>query len=56
MSLEDLAKPENVAAIKEEYEARKQREAQRFAKNQRLCDMWDDEEEGQNSACLLCHI
>ena len=57
MSLEELAKPENVAAIKEEYEARKQREAQRFAKNQRLCDMWDDdEEEGQNSACLLCHI
>ena len=56
MSLEELSKPENVAAIKEEYEARMQREAQRFAKNQRLCDMWDDEEEGQNSACLLCHI
>lgn len=57
MSLKNLREhPEKIAAIKAEYEARMQREAQRFAKNQRLCDMWDDEEEGQNSACLLCHI
>lgn len=55
-SLEELRMPERVAAIKAEYERRMQREAQRFASNQRLCDMWDDEEEGQNLACLVCHI
>lgn len=55
-SLEDLRMPERVAAIKAEYERRMQREAQRFVSNQRLCDMWDDEEEGQNLACLVCHI
>lgn len=55
-SLEELRMPERVAAIKAEYERRMQREAQRFVSNQRLCDMWDDEEEGQNLACLVCHI
>lgn len=55
-SLEELRMPERVAAIKAEYERRMQRETQRFVSNQRLCDMWDDEEEGQNLACLVCHI
>lgn len=57
MSLEELRQPERVAAIKKEYESRKLREAQRFVGNQRLCDIWnDDEETGQDLACLMCHI
>lgn len=55
-SLEELRKPERVAAIKEEYERRMRREARKFVSNQRLCDMWDDDEEGQDLACLVCHI
>lgn len=55
-SLEELRKPERVAAIKEEYERRMRREAHKFVSNQRLCDMWDDDEEGQDLACLVCHI
>lgn len=55
-SLEELRKPERVAAIKEEYERRMRREVRKFVSNQRLCDMWDDDEEGQDLACLVCHI
>ncbi len=55
-SLEELRQPERVAAIKEEYERRMRREAHKFASNQRLCDMWNDDEEGQDLACLVCHI
>lgn len=55
-SLAELRRPERVAAIKQEYEERMRREAQRFVGNQRLCGMWDGEEEGQDLACLICHI
>ena len=55
-SLEELSKPERVAAIKKDYALRMQRDARKFAGNQRLCDMWDAEEEGQDLACLVCHI
>ncbi len=55
-SLEELCRPERVAAIKKEYEKRMRREAQKFASNQRLCDMWDGDAEGQELACLVCHI
>lgn len=57
MCLEELYKnPQKRKLIKQEHEIRKQREEQRFVKNQRLCDMWNDEEEGQDLPCLLCHI
>lgn len=56
MSLAELRQPERIAAIKKEYDARMQREAQRFVSNQRLCDMWNEEEEGQDIACLMCQI
>lgn len=55
-SLAELRVPERVAAIKKEYERRMQREAHKFVSNQRLCDMWNDDEEGQDLACLVCHI
>jgi hypothetical protein len=55
-SLAELRQPERIAAIKKEYEERMQRNAQKFIGNQRLCDMWDTEEEGQDLACLICHI
>ncbi len=55
-SLEELRQPARIAAIKKEYAARMAREAKRFAGNQRLCDMWNVEEEGQDVACLVCHI
>ena len=55
-SLEELSKPERVAAIKKDYALRMQRDARKFTGNQRLCDMWDAEEEGQDLACLVCHI
>ena len=56
MSLAELRQPERVAAIKQEYEARMRRESQRFVSNQRLSDMWDEDVEGQDVACLVCHI
>ena len=55
-SLAELRQPERIAAIKKEYEERMQRNAQKFIGNQRLCDMWDTEDEGQDLACLICHI
>ena len=56
MSLAELRQPERVAAIKQEYEARMRRESQKFVSNQRLGDMWDEDVEGQDVACLVCHI
>ena len=56
MSLAELRQPERVAAIKQEYEVRRRRESQRFVSNQRLSDMWDEDVEGQDVACLVCHI
>ena len=54
-SLAELCRPERVARIKQEYEARCLREAKKFASNQRLCDLWDNEDD-QELACLICSI
>lgn len=60
MSLEELRScPEKIATIKKEYEERMQRDARKFEGNQRLRDMWgkgDEDEDGQDLACLVCHI
>lgn len=57
-SLEELARPERVAQIKEEYAKRMQKKSRQFAGNQKLKDMWadtdtDDEDE---IACTICHL
>lgn len=55
-SLAELCRSERVARIKQEYEARCLREAKKFASNQRLCDLWDNEDDGQDLSCLICSI
>jgi 3'-phosphoadenosine 5'-phosphosulfate sulfotransferase (PAPS reductase)/FAD synthetase len=57
-SLDELALPERVKQIKENYEIRKLREAKAFKGNQKLKDLWacdgfNDEDE---IACNICHL
>ena len=54
-SLDELARPERIAQIKEDYEKRKFREANAFKGNQTLKDIWagDDEE---YISCNICHL
>lgn len=53
-SLDELARPERVAQIKEEYEKRKLRVASAFKGNQKLKDIWVGDDEGLS--CNICHL
>ena len=56
-SLAQMCTPERSAQIKKEYAKRQQRESQKFKSNQRLADMWgQDEDDGIDLACSVCHI
>lgn len=55
-SLDELAHPERVAQIKEEYEKRKLREAAAFKGNQKLKDIWEDDDDGEDLSCNICHL
>ncbi|MCC5851090.1 MAG: phosphoadenosine phosphosulfate reductase family protein [Verrucomicrobia bacterium] len=56
-SLDELARPERVAQIKENYEKRKARKANAFKGNQKLKDVWgDDSDDGENLSCNICHL
>ena len=57
-SLEELEKPERIAQIKEEYEKRKNRIKNSFKGNQKLMDIWmdDDMEDDSKLACDICSI
>ena len=56
-SLEELARPERVAQIKENYELRQAREAKAFKGNQKLKDVWgDDFDDGEDLSCNICHL
>ncbi len=57
-SLDELAQPDRVAQIKENYEKRKTWEAKAFKGNQKLKNVWDDNdlEDGEDLACTICHL
>ena len=56
-SLDELAHPDRIARIKEEYEKRKSREAKAFKGNQKLKDIWDGNlDDGEELACTICHL
>jgi len=56
-SLDELAHPDRIAQIKEEYEKRKSREANAFKGNQKLKDIWDSNlDDGEELACTICHL
>jgi 3'-phosphoadenosine 5'-phosphosulfate sulfotransferase (PAPS reductase)/FAD synthetase len=57
MPLSELRKPENVAAIKQRYEQRKQR-LRESRPNKRLVETLADLEidDGEPKACLICHL
>ncbi len=57
-SLEELAQPDRIAEIKEDYEKRKARKACAFKGNQKLIDIWGDEEleDDLELACNFCHL
>lgn len=54
-SLDDLAKPERIKQIKEEYQKRKSREAKAFKGDQKLKDLWGDDDD-ENLSCNICHL
>lgn len=57
-SLEELEKPKRIAEIKEEYEKRKDRILNEFKGNQKLMDIWaeDNWDDDIELPCTLCHI
>ncbi len=57
-SLEELEKPERVAEIKEEFEKRKIRILNEFKGNQKLMDIWSEDNWGDDIElpCTLCHL
>ena len=56
-SLDELAHPNRIAQIKEEYDKRKSREANAFKGNQKLKDIWDADLDGSEElACTICHL
>ena len=56
-SLDELANPDRIAQIKEDYEKRKSREAKAFKGNQKLKDIWNgDLDDGEEIACTICHL
>jgi 3'-phosphoadenosine 5'-phosphosulfate sulfotransferase (PAPS reductase)/FAD synthetase len=54
-SLDELAIPERIAQIKEEYEKRKLREANAFKGNQKLKDVWGGDDD-EDLSCNICHL
>ena len=56
-SLAELAQPERVARIKEDYRRRLER-GPGFTANALLCDVFDDDSSGASNAtsCLVCHL
>ena len=54
-SLDDLAKPERIAQIKADYRKRREREAKAFKGDQKLRDVWSDDDEA-GPACNICHL
>ncbi len=56
-SLYDLIKPQRMAQIKTEYAKRLERNKNRFLAQQRLIDVFEDnEDDGSDRACLICHL
>jgi len=56
-SLEELAQPDRIAQIKENYAKRKLREANAFKGNQKLKDLWNEDfEDDEEAACNICHL
>jgi len=56
-SLDELAHPNRIAQIKEEYVKRKSREANAFKGNQKLKDLWSsDLDNDEDLACTICHL
>ena len=55
-SLDELARPDRVAQIKEEYEKRKSRESKAFKGNQKLTDIWAADDFDEEIACTICHL
>ena len=56
-SLYDLIKPERIAQIRADYAKRLERDKNRFSAKQKLMDVFEEcEVEGQNKACLICHL
>ncbi|OPY77736.1 MAG: hypothetical protein A4E65_02624 [Syntrophorhabdus sp. PtaU1.Bin153] len=57
-SLTELAQSERIAQIKNEYEKRKIRMSNAFIGNQKLRDIWIEEESGLTCerACNICHL
>ena len=56
-SLYDLIKPKRMAQIKTEYAKRLERNKTRFPAQQRLIDVFEDnEDDGSDRACLICHL
>jgi len=56
-SLEELAQPDRIVQIKENYEKRKLREANSFKGNQKLNDLWNEDfEDDEEASCNICHL
>ena len=57
-SLEELAHPDRIVQIKEDFEKRAARARVAFKGNQKLKDVWGDEDSGEDVelACSLCHL
>ena len=56
-SLEQLEKPNRVAQIKADYEKRKKRMENSFKGNQKLINVWaDDQDDEFDFACNICHF
>jgi uncharacterized protein YdaT len=57
-SLEELAQPDRIHQIKEEYKKRKAREDSAFKGHQKLKDVWADDvlDYGHELACNICHL
>jgi hypothetical protein len=54
-SLAELAKPERVAEIKREYDARVGRQA-KHATGRSLADVFTGEEGDESPGCTICHL
>jgi len=55
-SLEELSRPERIAEIKAEYEKRKDRQAKAFKSNQKLRDLWMENDLEEGVPCTICRL
>lgn len=55
-SLAELSHPERVKQIKSEYEKRKARQNCKFTGNNKLKDLWTNDENEDEIACMICHL